>query len=369
MSVIKLECAIVRGGTTKGVFIDRTQLPENEDQRDQVILSLFGSPDVRQINGLGGGDPLTSKVALINRSPEPGIDIDYQSGEVGIDEASINYSTMCGNLASGAALFALEMGLAKKQSPFSEVKIRNLNTGKYLTAMIPMEADDFVFKLCKDVDGVAGYGNEVNLRFNDPAGSITGSLLPTGEAVDQIQINEKVFACSIVDCGTLYAFFDAKSFALSGHESPAQLDAKEEFKELVEQLREAVANKVSTRQKTEYLAKQIKIAIFTFNDEKQNPVSGEVTARVINRYKTHKAYPVTGAICISAATMISGSLLYADDNSEINTKSMRIQHPSGVIVTETAIEKQDEHFKIRYTMINRTANLLVKGVSRVVVAD
>ena len=104
MSSLKIDCAIVRGGTTKGVFINSTQLPQEVNKRDSIILSLFGSPDTRQINGLGGGDPLTSKVALIKCSSDNDVDIDYQSGEVGIDESSINYSTMCGNLAAGAEI-------------------------------------------------------------------------------------------------------------------------------------------------------------------------------------------------------------------------------------------------------------------------
>lgn len=367
MTLLKIECAIVRGGTTKGVFIDSTQLPEDEDLRDKLILSLFGSPDTRQINGLGGGDPLTSKVALIKRSSNEHADIDYRSGEVGIDEESINYSTMCGNLASGAGLFALEMGLVEKISPVTKIKIRNLNTGKYLLASIPIIDGNYSVKPCKDIDGVAGYGTEINLTFNEPSGAITGDLLPTREPVDKILINKNEYTCSIIDCGTLYVFINAKSFRLTGNESPDELDRMTEFREQVELLREAVAKKISITQKLDFSARQIKIAIFSYPDGSRSDC--EIVARVINRYKTHKAYPVTGAICISAATMIPGSILHQKNNIEKINKNIRISHPSGIISTETSISDNGSQVNILSTTINRSSRILMRGTSEVVYDD
>ncbi len=364
MLSLKIECAIVRGGTTKGVFIDSTQLPTDTNKRDKIILSLFGSPDVRQINGLGGGDPLTSKVALIKRSSDNDTDIDYQSGEVGIDESSINYSTMCGNLAAGAGLFALEMGLIKKTSPFTEIKIRNLNTGKYLFASIPIRDGSYVTKLCDGIDGVVGYGTEIKLTFMEPSGAITGNLLPTGQPVDKIFSSENEYVCSIVDCGTLYAFIDARSFNLSGYESPERLDGMADFREQVELIRTAVAKKISICQKTDIIPKQIKIAIFSIPNKHQDKC--EIVARVINRYKTHKAYPVTGAICISAATMIPDTILNQESNSEIKNRNVCISHPSGIIITETAIDGPSKKINILSTTIKRSSRILMRGTSEVV---
>lgn len=363
MESFKIECAIIRGGTTKGVFLDSDQLPKDIQKRDELILSLFGSPDTRQINGLGGGDPLTSKVALIRRSTDDDADIDYQSGEVGIDESSINYSTMCGNLASGAGLFALDMGWIEKTSPLTKVNIRNLNTGKYLEVAIPIENNAAVVKLCKEVDGVNGYGVEINLSFKEPSGSITGHLLPTGSSVDQLEIEDYQYKCSIVDCGTLYVFLEAESFKLSGKESPEELDNMPEFKAKIELIRDAVAHKISLNTSKKVASKQIKVAIFSYSDSNEY----DIIARVINRYKTHKAYPVTGAICLSAATMVTGSILYKPYNNETHKKSLRISHPSGIISTETTVDVNHKKVKILSTSINRTANILIKGVSEVVV--
>ncbi len=365
MKTYELKCAIVRGGTTKGVFLDSDQLPQDEIKRDEILLSLFGSPDIRQINGLGGGDPLTSKVALIRRSKNNDADIDYRSGEVGIDEASINYSTMCGNLASGAGLFALEMGWIKKTTPVTTVKIHNLNTGKYLEASIPVNDDSLVIKRCKDIDGVLGYGTEISLSFKQPSGAITGKLLPTGSPVDIIDVATVRYNCSIIDCGTLYVFIDAKSFNLKGNEPPEVLDSQVDFKNSIELIRAEVAKKISENSVKSYTAKQIKVAIFAFPDANESQY--DIIARVINRYKTHKAYPVTGAICISAATMITGSILYKTDGVKSNQQRIRISHPSGLILTETVVEKIENNVSILSTAINRTASILIKGESTVVV--
>ncbi len=358
-----IQCAIVRGGTTKGIFINTNQLPADIALRDRVLLTLFGSPDVRQINGLGGGDPLTSKVALICASTEPDIDIDYRSGEVGIDEGIINYSTMCGNLASGVGLFALATNMIKTVAPETKVRIRNLNTGKLLEACIPINADHSVPQInCLAVDGVKGSGTEIKLTFLEPGGSITGELLPTGNATDRLVVDHHEYPCSIVDCGTLYAFFPANCFGLMGNEQPEVLDANVPFKETIEALREKVALLISTQLKKPLAAKQIKIAIFadTLPIKKNN---AEIIARVINRYKTHKAFPVTGAICMSAASVIPNTLLNVDDNVDHTEHTVFIKHPEGIIATKSLCEWHHEKVNVLYTSVNRSARILMIGTA------
>src|SRR5690554_4223322 len=183
MATYGLTCALIRGGTTKGVFIDGADLPDDPVRRDQLLLALFGSPDARQINGLGGGDPLSSKVAIVRRAPADDVDVEYLSGEVGIDEGTINYSTLCGNLAAGAGLYALEAGWVQRVEPVTTVRIRNSNTGKCLSATIPLTAGACTMAPCHLIDGIAGYGTGMSLAFHDPAGAITGHLLPTGQPV------------------------------------------------------------------------------------------------------------------------------------------------------------------------------------------
>jgi 2-methylaconitate cis-trans-isomerase PrpF len=366
MNIHRLECAIVRGGTTKGVFIDGAALPEDPKRRDQLILSLFGSPDSRQINGLGGGDPLTSKVAILRRVNSSDVDLEYTSGEVGIDEAVINYSTMCGNLAAGAGLYAVEAGWVEKTEPVTTVRIRNGNTGKRLSAYIPVVSGACVMAPSDSVGGAAGYGAEMSLAFHDPAGAITGRLLPTGLAVDTLVLaRERLVACSVVDCGTLYGFVHAASLGLSGHENPRELDNDTAFKESIEHLREQVAIILSERIGKAYSSRQIKMAIVTAGEG----APAKVISRVINRYKTHKAYPVTGAICLSAAAAIEGTVVNELVGTSKGLCCIGIAHPTGALSVRSSFDMEQGNCKILETVVNRSARVLMEGVAYAYLAD
>jgi 2-methylaconitate cis-trans-isomerase PrpF len=363
MSAHSIQCAIIRGGTTKGIFINSNQLPEDDELRDRLLLTLFGSPDVRQINGLGGGDPLTSKVALITASSEPDVDIDYQSGEVGIDEGIINYSTMCGNLASGVGIFALATGMITAASPEFKVRIRNLNTGKLLEALIPMGPNNALPQIsCEAIDGVKGGGTEIKLTFLEPGGSITGELLPTGKAWEKISIKNAEYSCSIVDCGTLYALFPAENFGLVGNEQPELLDKNSHFKATIEILREKVAHLVSLHGLKLLTPEHVKIAIFS-NPLLTGKNCSDISACVINRYKTHKAFPVTGAICLSAASVIPGTLLNFSSSVADAEHTVSIRHSQGVVITKSLCEKYQDRVDVRYTTLYRTARMLLSGTA------
>ena len=190
MKIMDLPCSLIRGGTTKGVYIEGRHLPDDPILRDRIILSLFGSPDARQIDGLGGADPLTSKVAIVSPSAKPDADVDYTSGEVGIVEPNINYGTMCGNLASGVGLFAIARGMVKIVAPVTAIRIFNTNSGKYLTAYIPIENAKPALTGTFSINGVPGTSPKIRLAFENPTGSITGHLLPTQSPVDQIKLDK-----------------------------------------------------------------------------------------------------------------------------------------------------------------------------------
>lgn len=362
MKNYSVECAIIRGGTTKGIYINTDQLPDDIKERDKIIIALMGSPDYRQINGLGGGDPLTSKVALISKSREEGIDLYYQSGEVGIDEASINYSTMCGNMASGVGLFALATKLVEAKCPQTRLIIRNVNTQKIFEALIPVDNNLQINTQpsCKDIDGVATAGTHVKLRFLESHGSITGHLLPGGQVTHLIEHQQNKYPCSIVDCGTLYAMFPAHIFGLEGNESPESLDDNLEFKLTIEQLREKVAQLITVKLNKTIQPKQIKMAIFS-SLAWPSMSNMTVTARVINRYKTHKAFPVTGAICFSAACVIPNTLLNMHNCAEGTEHKVKICHPEGELITTSFFEKKSNQMHMCYTEINRSSRILMQG--------
>lgn len=366
MKTYSIQCAVIRGGTTKGVYINTDQLPVDSQERDKIIIALMGSPHYRQINGLGGGDPLTSKVALISKSQEEGIDLYYQSGEVGIDEASINYSTMCGNMASGVGLFALKTHLVEAKFPQTKLVIRNVNTQKIFEAFIPVDSDLRIITQasCAHIDGVSTAGTHVKLRFLDSHGSITGHLLPGGQVTHLIEHEQQKYPCSIVDCGTLYAMFPAHLFGLEGNESPESLDDNLEFKLTIEQLREKVALLITAKLERLIQPKQIKMAIFS-SLAWPSVSDMTVTARVINRYKTHKAFPVTGAICFSAACVIPNTLLNMHNCAEQMEHKVKICHPEGELITTSFFQKKSDQMHMCYTEINRSSRILMFGETEV----
>lgn len=356
-----IRCSIVRGGTSKGVIFDGRQLPHDSRLRNEIILSLFGSPDIRQINGLGGADPLTSKVVLVYPASEPDVDVDYFSGEVGIHEALVNFSIMCGNMASGVALYAYSEGMVRGDGKQVVVRIRNVNTGKRLSASFNIENGRPVVSDSGIIDGVKGAGTKVELSFLNPQGAVTGQLLPSNNAVDTLALPLGAVDVSIVDSGTLYAFVHAHSLGLNGDEIPHEIDSNEMVREKVESIRSSVAKLISARMGTTYIARQVKVAIV-------NPQSGidgaDVISRVINKYKTHKAYPVSGAICLSAALLIPGTIVHKVNNSGEGVQEIKIAHPRGIIKTVNIVSNSDV-INIHSSTIARSARILMSGVSEV----
>lgn len=377
MEMIELPCAIIRGGTSKGIYIEGGDLPNDLELRDKIIVSLFGSPDPRQIDGLGGADPLTSKVAIVSPSLKTDADVDYTSGEVGIVEQIVNYGTMCGNLASGVGLFAIAHGMVEITEPITTIRIFNINSRKYLTAHIPIENGEPALIGDLSISGVAGTGPEIRLAFEDPAGAITGQLLPTQSPTDRIESDAgNLVDCSIIDAGTLYAFVQAQQLGIQGTETPEALDNNSQFKNSIETLRNNVAVHLSNKlllEKNSLPPKKIKVAIVANPSDhllsNGKPVTvGEIDiiARIINKYKTHKAYAVSGAICLSAASILDGTVVNRIYAPTVSPSRIRIGHPGGVIEAATSYSKNDKTL-ILQTEVKRTARIIMDGVARVIV--
>ena len=186
----RIRAAIIRGGTSKGVYLLASELPKDPAVRDQVILAIYGSPDPRQINGLGGADPLTSKVAIIARSARPDADVDYTFGYVGIDKAVVDYDGNCGNISQGVGPFAVDEGLVPVNEPITKVRIFNTNTKKVIEAAVPVRDGKALTEGDFLVNGVPGTGAKIVLNFVNSGGSKTGKLLPTGNVVDKMELQD-----------------------------------------------------------------------------------------------------------------------------------------------------------------------------------
>ena len=292
-----IPCMLMRGGTSKGPFFLANDLPADPVLRDRMLLSIMGSPDARQIDGIGGGSTLTSKVVIVGLSSRPGIDLDYLFAQVSLTDDTVDTGPNCGNMLSGVAPFAIERGLIPARHPQTCVRIFNLNTGKVIEAVV--QTPDGVVTYDGDVqlDGVPGSGAGISLNFLDAAGAKTGSLLPTGKAVDLID----GIAVSCVDFTTPMVLISAESLGKTGHESKAELDADQALLDRLETLRLAAGRLMGMGDvSASVLPKLALLGAPRFG--------GTLSSRYFVPWSCHAAHAATGATCVAAACCIPGSV-------------------------------------------------------------
>ncbi|MGL6051086.1 MAG: PrpF domain-containing protein, partial [Aeromonas salmonicida] len=300
-----LPVSIVRGGTSKGIFIMKNVLPTDPIQRDRVILSVFGSPDLRQIDGLGGADPLTSKLAIIAPSSRPDADVDYIFGQVSLSEAFIDYGGNCGNISAAVGPFAIQKGMIAAIAPMTRVRIHMVNTGRVLIADVPV-ADGMprVEGGCS-IDGVPGSGACIEIDWADCGGETTGALLPSGSPYDTIEAGGREYQVSIIDAGNVTVFINAEALGLCGTETPAEISGNAQLMALIEEIRAKAAQLVGLIDDWREAAQRIPYAPFfsivssprahdTFNGNHIDESQCDILSRVVFMQAMHKAHPVTG---------------------------------------------------------------------------
>lgn len=326
--LITIPCMLMRGGTSKGPFFLASDLPQDAASRDQVLLSVMGSPDIRQIDGIGGGNTLTSKAIIVGASTRPGIDIDYLFAQVSITENTVDTGPNCGNMLSAVAPFAIERGLVAAVDPQTSVRIFNINTNKVIEAIVQTPGGRVTYDGAVRVDGVPGTGAGVLLKFLDGAGAKTGQLLPTGNAIDIID----GVAVSCVDFTTPMVLIAAVSVGKSGHESKAELDSDSALLARLEQLRLKAALLMGMGD----VATQVlpKLALLS------NPRDGgSISSRYFVPWNCHAAHAATGATCVAAACCIPGTVAALIVPSVPgNERIVTIEHPAGKI--ETCVQLQ-----------------------------
>lgn len=377
MTTRAIDCSIIRGGTSKAIFVDGRLLPQDVAERDRLLLALFGSPDVRQIDGLGGADPLTSKLAVVTPSDRPGIDVEFEAAQIGIAEPTVNFGLMCGNTAAGVGYFAIAEGMVSPREPQTVINIYCRNNGKLITATVPVRDGQALAEGDFRIHGVARPGGEELLAFRDPAGAVTGVLLPTGSPCDTLILDGSPIRLSVVDSGTLYAFVVAADLGLSGLESPAALDADTGFRQAVERLRGAIADQVNAVDipgKRPLAPRKIKIATVAppadyvaLNDAAVTAGAHDVAARIINPEKIHKAFAVSGAISLASAAAIAGSVVHEIVALQVSPATVRIGHPSGILDVGVMFEADAGGCRIVAAEVRRTARILMRGTAYVIV--
>jgi 2-methylaconitate cis-trans-isomerase PrpF len=361
-------CTIMRGGTSKGIFLLEKDLPEDFALRDRVILAIFGSPDIRQIDGLGGADSLTSKLAIIAPAKESDRDIDYTFGAVGIDKAFVDYSANCGNISSAVGPYAIDKGLVKVVEPYTVIRIYNTNTKKMIRAKVSVKKGKFAPEGDYAIDGCPGTGARIELSFMDPGGATTGRLLPTGNVVDELKLdNGERYAVTIVDAGNPTAFVSAGELNLRGDELPTELNQNEEVWTTLEAIRKRVGQLMGIHvsqsiPKISFVAPSRDFLTVTGVKIAKGSIS--MLARVMAMGKMHKAFAITAAIPAAIGAIIPDSVVnrVTFGNSAISVnKEVIIGHPSGTMDVKVDARFGPEGPHIVSCTVGRTARKIMDG--------
>jgi 2-methylaconitate cis-trans-isomerase PrpF len=367
----RIRAAVIRGGTSKGVFLFEEDLPPQGSARDAMILKIFGSPDPRQINGLGGADPLTSKVAIIGRSTRSEADVNYTVGYVGIAQASIDYQGNCGNISLAVGPFAVDEGLVALTEPITRVRIFNTNTHRILEAEVPVRNGRAVSEGDFTMDGIPGSGARIVVNFVKAAGSKTGRLLPTGSVVDLLELDDgRTVRCSIVDAATPAVFVQAGDVGLTGTELPAETQTNPRILAIMEELRAKAAVLMKLAPNRDNVSPAVpKVGIVcspkNYHTSTGKPVSGsecDLVARTKALAVMHKAYAVTGGICLSAAAAIEGTVVHEVADPRVKSGVVRIGHPSGVSSFLVSVSKNASgEFELVKSGTAGTARRIMEG--------
>lgn len=365
--------ALYRGGTSKAVFMMKNELPQDPVQRDRVIRAIFGSPDPRQIDGLGGADVLTSKFAMIGPPTRPDADVDYTFAQVSFDSPAVDYGGNCGNISSAVGPFAIDEGLVPTVEPVTTVRIHQTNTHCILLAHVPVK--DGKAQVLGDcaIDGVPGTGAPIWMDFSQTGGSTTGRLLPTGSLTDRIEAAGGEYEVSIVDAGNVVVFLEAAALGLKGTESCAELEADRALMARMEAIRAASAVKAGMVPTAELATKESGyvpfLALVSPPAAYRTPMGKEIlagdidlTTRLYFMGHIHKAYPGTGSVATGAAARIPGTLVWRQlgDRARENGP-LRIGHPSGVMISDAAADRARESVTFQRLAYVRTARRLLEG--------
>ena len=368
----KIRAAIIRGGTSKGVYLLANELPKDPALRDKVILSIFGSPDPRQINGLGGADPLTSKLAIIAPSRREGADVDYTFAYVGIDKAVVDYDGNCGNISQGVGPFAVDEGLVPVTEPITRVRIFNTNTKKIIEAEVPVRDGKAVTEGDFVVNGVPGTGAKIVLNFVNSGGSKTGKLLPTGNVVDKMDLADgRSVRVSLVDAANPAVFVQAADIGFTGKELPRDTASNPQILAIMEEIRVKAALMMGLATSPEKVSPAVpKIAFVAPPQDYETATGKTITAAecdLLARTKAlavmHKAYAVTGGICVGAAALIDGTVVSEVVGPRAKAAGVvRVGHPSGVSDFVIAVcRKPTGEFELTQSGVAGTSRRIMDG--------
>lgn len=374
--VVPIQCSILRGGTSRGVFFRSDILPSSRDAIEPLLLDTFGSPDVRQIDGLGGATSQTSKAAIIGPPTRPDADVDYTFAQVSVTDALVDWGGNCGNISAAVGPYAIDAGLVPAVEPVTTVRIHNTNTSKVIVAHVPVE--DGRAKVVGDyaIPGVPGTGARILLEFDDPAGSTTGKLLPTGQPCDELTLSDgRTIQVSVVDAANPVVFLRAADLGFAGTELPIEIEARKAATDTLEEARGIIAERLGLvadrRDATRVTPGLPKVgfvsapADYVTSDGSTLPASEvDVVGRLMSMQTAHKSYMTTGAIATAVAAFVPGTIVAEatrprGDRPEPDT--IRIGHPYGSMHAVVRADDPADPATIRAVAVGRTARHILDG--------
>lgn len=370
-----IPCTIMRGGTSKGLYFMEADLPPAGAERDALLLRLMGSPDLKQIDGLGGAQSVTSKVAIISPSSREDADVDYTFAQVSVDKPLVSYAGNCGNISSGVGPFAVESGLVSACQDTTTVRIYNTNTDKVMIENVQTPDGKITYDGDYAIAGVPGTAAPVKIMVVEPAGTFFPSLLPTGHAVDVLDIPDfGEIKVSIVDASNPLVFVKAQDIGLNGTELPSDIDSNPQMLHLLESIRGEAAKLLGLVENADDAANKTpgvpKMTIVSESVD-YTSTSGEsittemidLSSRMMSMQKPHPTYAMTGAMCTAAAAVIPGTVVYEAKHNDALPSRLRIGHPGGILEAGVDYTNTQDGVHIQYAYGYRTARLLLKGTA------
>ena len=377
-TTVEVPAVLMRGGTSKGLFFHSADLPDDPDLRDRFILHAYGSPDPsgRQVDGVGGATSTTSKVAVISDGRHAGVDVLYEFGQgVSVDQPLIDRRGSCGNMSSAVGPFAVDEGLVTATDPVTTVRVLNVNTSKVIVAHVPTRNGRFCPVGDFAVPGVPGTGARIELEYLDPGGSVTGSLLPTGSLIDELDVSGvgKV-EVSIVDAANPLLFVRWEALGRTGQESADDIDSDVDLLSRIEAVRACAAVAAGIASSPEEASAQTpsvpKFALVgrprdyrLSQGELQFGSQTTVRASMMSMGRLHRTYALTGGICTAVAAAIPGTIV-----SEVAggpRATCRIGHPAGVLPMTADVQRRGDTWDVASVSGYRTARRLMAGIVEV----
>ena len=365
-------CIFYRGGTSKGMFFHPHHLPQDRAEIDKILLAAIGSPDPygRQLNGMGGGLSSLSKAVIIGPSTHPDADVDYTFIQLAVDAPVADWTNNCGNLSSAVGHFAEDEGLVPARDGEVLVRIHQTNTKKLIHSRFQVKNGKAVTTGDYVIAGVAGGGGRIRLDFLSPDGAVTGKLLPTGNAVDIIDLGaDGVFEATLIDATSPIVYVQAEALGISGADSPDDIEAMPGIMERLEKIRRAggvlmgiAATPEKVGLQTPRIAMVARARDFkSLDGEMLKAGSFDIATRMISMGRVHRAIPGTGGLNLGVATQVPGTVPHQLSRPANAAGEVRVANPSGLVSVGAVVRNDNGRWTADSAVLFRTARRLMQG--------